>query len=85
MDHRRLAGYGVEVPVVVEGRRRQKVANAEYITGTFQIQSFRRPFFGTHFRYVTMGISTGTQIEVELENEPIESAVSSPCDHTHHG
>jgi len=33
MDHRRLAGCGVEVPVVVEGRRRQKVANAEYNYG----------------------------------------------------
>ena len=43
MDHRRLAGCGVEAPVVVEGRRRQKIANAEYITGMFGIQSFRRP------------------------------------------
>ena len=34
---------GVKVSVVVEGHRRQKVANAEYITGTIGSRSFRRP------------------------------------------
>ena len=34
---------GVKVPVVVEGRRRRKIAYAEYISGSFEIQSFRRP------------------------------------------
>ena len=67
--------------MVVEGRRRQKIAYAENIPGRLG-DSLSVVRLGHSIYY---GILSQTEIEVELENEPLESAVSSPHVRTHHG
>ena len=73
---------GVKVPVVVEGRRRRKIAYAEYISGSFECTACPSSVSDTKS---SMENCVEPKIDEYLENEPMELAVSSPCDQTHHG